>query len=78
MNTQQTSWKVRRFLMFLITAFCMAVIWKSIHVDGSEASITAIKYSFWVLFSVVAIYVFGVVTDEQVTRLIDSKISKDK
>ena len=61
--------------MFIVTIFCMSIIWTV--VDGAmdtETARTALKYSFWVIFSVLVIYVFGVITDEQIARLLDKKL----
>ena len=70
-----TSWRIRRVLMFIVTIFCMSIIWTV--VDGAmdtETARTALTYSFWVIFSVLVIYVFGVITDEQIARLLDKKL----
>lgn len=79
MDKTNTNWKVRRTLMFFVTSFCMWIIWTVIDsgMDTETAQI-ALKYSFWIIFSVLAIYVFGVITDEQVSRLLDSKIGDKK
>ena len=82
MKDVKTSWKIRRVLMFIVTIFCMTIIWKV--VDGAidtKTAETSIIYSFWVIFSVLVIYVFGVISDEQIAKLIDKKLhieDKDK
>ena len=81
MNEVKTSWKIRRVLMIIVTTFCMAIIWLVVHGGmDTETARTAMKYSFWVIFSVLVIYVFGVISDEQIARLIDKKfnIGEDK
>lgn len=74
MDDVKTSWKIRRFLMIAVTTFCMAIIWLVVYGGmDTETARTAMKYSFWVIFSVLVIYVFGVISDEQIARLIDKK-----
>ena len=80
MKEVKTNWKIRRVLMFIVTFFCMFVIWEIVDgkIDTTTAE-TSIIYSYWIIFSVLVIYVFGVITDDQISNIIDKKLKhKDK
>lgn len=59
-NTTTSSWQVRRRFMFIVSGFCMAVIffvlWKDLTSGAAE---TAVSMGFATLLGIVSSYVFG-------------------
>jgi len=65
--------------MFIVTLFCMVIIWNIVDNQlDTETARTIIKYSYWIIFSVLVIYVFGVISDEQISRFLDKKLNIGK
>ena len=60
-NNQIGSWKIRRYYMFTVSAFAMMVVIMSLSVgDSSTVKEIAVQSSFWLLFGITLLYVFGV------------------
>lgn len=59
-NTTTSSWQVRRRFMFIVSGFCMGVIffvlWKDLTSGAAE---TAVSMGFATLLGIVSSYVFG-------------------
>lgn len=59
-NPTTSSWQVRRRFMFIVSGFCMAVIffvlWKDLTSGAAE---TAVSMGFATLLGIVSSYVFG-------------------
>lgn len=59
-NTTTSSWQIRRRFMFIVSGFCMAVIffvlWKDLTSGAAE---TAVSMGFATLLGIVSSYVFG-------------------
>lgn len=59
-NPTTSSWQIRRRFMFIVSGFCMAVIffvlWKDLTSGAAE---TAVSMGFATLLGIVSSYVFG-------------------
>ncbi|WID42043.1 holin [Pseudomonas phage ZQG1] len=59
-NPSTSSWQIRRRFMFIVSGFCMAVIffvlWKDLTSGAAE---TAVSMGFATLLGIVSSYVFG-------------------
>jgi cation transporter-like permease len=65
----QASWKIRRRVMFVVLAFCMAVIgWLTYAAPESRVAETIVLCAFGLMGLIVSVYVLGA-TWEDVTRI---------
>lgn len=72
MTMKQTNWKVRRFLLFVVIAFCMAVIWRGMPMDTKTAE-TAVTMAFYTIIGVMVVYVWGAIGDDHIDTFIKAK-----
>ena len=65
----QTSWKIRRRVMFVVLAFCMGVVgWITYAAPDSRVAETIVLCAFGLMGLIVSIYVLGA-TWEDVNRM---------
>lgn len=72
MQRAYTNWKIRRTLMFVVTVFCMAVVWRGMQMD-TDTAMTSVRLAFYTIIGVMLIYVFAVVTDDHIQTFIKAK-----
>ena len=77
MKNVQTSWKVRRIVMFIIGLFSMSmIIYINVVEKAGKVAEMTLDASFFSLYVIMAVYVFGVITDENISKYLDNKIIK--
>ena len=55
------SWRIRRYYMFTVSAFAMASVAYSLYAEStSTVAEIAVQSSYWLLFGITLLYVFGV------------------
>ena len=68
----KTNWKVRRFLMFVVVAFCMSVVWRGMPMETKTAD-TAVTLAFYTIIGVMIVYVWGAIADDHIETFIKAK-----
>ena len=77
MKNVQTSWKVRRIVMFIIGLFSMGmIVYINVVEKAGKVAEMTLDASFFSLYVIMAVYVFGVITDENIGKYLDNKIIK--
>lgn len=69
-DTVVGSWRLRRNFMFTVSAFAMGMIYKVLvaNATGTVAEII-VQSSYWLLFGITALYVFGVTVQDVVALI---------
>ena len=64
-DTVVGSWRIRRLFMFSVSGFSMWMIYKALDekLIGTVAEIV-VQSSYWLLFGIIALYVFGVTVQD--------------